>query len=232
MINVAIIEDENAAATELSKLIEQFGKERGNAFAVTRFTAAEQYDAKVGKFDILFIDIELPGMDGMSAARRIREKDEAVIIIFVTNMSRLAIEGYSVNALDYIVKPVTKASLFAAMTGALKALSKRRDVKIAVSTPTGDVCLSASEITYVEVFGHSLVYHTGTGEVTEWAALSKPEKILSPFGFVRAGKSYLVNLRYVTAINGDEITVAGHALRVGRAKSKSLLDALNRYMNE
>lgn len=231
MINVGIIEDENAAAAHLKELIELFGKEKGLSFAITRFATAEEYDARAGKFDVLFIDIELPGANGMETARRIRESDKNVVIVFVTNISRMAVEGYGVGAIDYILKPATKASLFSAMASVMRALERKRDVQISVGTPTGDVFLAASEIAYVEVFGHSLVYHTGEGDVTEWAPLSKPERILSSYGFVRTGKSYLINLRYVTSVIGDEVTVAGTKFKIGKTKSKSFLDALNKYMN-
>lgn len=231
MINVGIIEDEIKAATHLKELIELFGKEKEISFAVTVFGSAEQYEARAGKFDVLFIDIELPGANGMDTARRIRTGDENVIIVFVTNISRMAIEGYGVGAIDYILKPATKAALFSAMSSVMRALDRKRDVRIIVNTPTGETYLSASEIVYVEVFGHSLVYHTGSGDVTEWAALSKPEKVLSGYGFVRCNKSYLVNLRYVTGVSGDEVTVAGVRLKIGKMKSKGFLDVLNKYMN-
>ena len=221
MINVGIIEDDELAAARLAEMLELYGSEKNVALSLNRFVGAESVIGNhAGNFDVLFIDIELSGIDGMSAAKEIRKSDEKVVIVFVTNVARLAVEGYSVGALDYIVKPVNKTRLFSAMNSVMKKLERLRSVKISVSTAGGAVFL-----------GHCLVYHTGTEKITEWAPLSRAEKILSDYGFERCGKSHLVNLRYVTGINGDEVTVAGDTIKIGRSKSKSFLAALNDYIN-
>ncbi len=232
MINVGIIEDDELAAARLAEMLELYGREKNAALSLNRFVGAESVIGNhSGNFDVLFIDIELSGIDGISAAKEIRKSDEKVIIVFVTNVARFAVEGYSVGALDYIVKPVNKTRLFSAMNSVMKKLERLRSVKIAVSTAGGAVFLDSSEITYVEVFGHCLVYHTGTEKIAEWAPLSRAEKILSNYGFARCSKSCLVNLRYVTGINGDEVTVAGDTVKIGKSKSKSFLAALNDYIN-
>lgn len=233
MINVGIIEDDELAAARLAEMLELYGREKNAALSLNRFVGAESVIGNhSGNFDVLFIDIELSGIDGISAAKEIRKSDEKVIIVFVTNVARFAVEGYSVGALDYIVKPVNKTRLFSAMNSVMKKLERLRSVKIAVSTAGGAVFLDSSEITYVEVFGHCLVYHTGTEKIAEWAPLSRAEKILSNYGFARCSKSCLVNLRYVTGIDGDEAVVAGKKIKIGRNKRKAFLAELNTYINK
>ncbi|MCI9032271.1 MAG: response regulator transcription factor [Clostridia bacterium] len=233
MINVGIIEDDELAASRLAEMLKLYGQEKNASFSVSIFDSAEEaLRQAAGKFDVLFIDIELGGLDGMSAAREIRKNDEKTVIVFVTNVARLAVEGYSVGALDYIVKPVGKARFFQTMNGVMKKLERLRSVKIAVSTTGGTALLDSAEITYVEVFGHCLVYHTGGESVSEWAPLSRAEKILSNYGFARCSKSCLVNLRYVTGIDGDEAVVAGKKIKIGRNKRKAFLAELNTYINK
>ena len=144
MINVGIIEDDELAAARLAEMLELYGREKNAALSLNRFVGAESVIGNhSGNFDVLFIDIELSGIDGISAAKEIRKSDEKVIIVFVTNVARFAVEGYSVGALDYIVKPVNKTRLFSAMNSVMKKLERLRSVKIAVSTAGGAVFLDS-----------------------------------------------------------------------------------------
>ncbi|MCI8612364.1 MAG: response regulator transcription factor [Clostridia bacterium] len=233
MINVCIVEDEKQSAEKLEELIYRYGLEHDCGFAVTVFDRAERLsDDVVKKFDILFMDIELGSEDGMSASKRIRVRNKDVVIIFVTNVARMAVDGYKIGVLDYIVKPVEKYPLFSALERALIRIARKTDVCVLVDTQGGDVCLRSREITYVEVFGHYLVYHVGRERIKEWAPLNKAESLLSPCGFVRCNKSYLVNLRYVTAADSEFATVAGVKLKIGRTYFKRFLYELNAYLGK
>lgn len=108
MVNVAIVEDEIRSADVLCGFLERYGSEKGREFAVSRFTDAIAFlENYVPRYDIVFMDIQLPDMDGMTASRRLRALDRDVILIFVTNMANYAVSGYEVDALDFIVKPVS-----------------------------------------------------------------------------------------------------------------------------
>ncbi len=231
MINVSVIEDEGEASAALCKLIEEYGAERNQTFAVTVYGSADKFlSACRGGCDIIFADIEMPGTDGMTAMEQVRLRDGNAVIIFVTGIARLAAQGYAIGALDYIIKPVTAAQLRVALDNALRVLARRRRVRVCVNTSDGEVYLNSSEITYIEVFGHFLVYHTGGDDVTEWATLGKPERLLSDCGFARCSKSYLVNLKYVDGVSGDEVSVAGNRLKIGRTRYKAFMSALNEYL--
>lgn len=231
MINIVLIEDEKAARDTLHNLLEEYEKERGQSFAISSYVSADEFLAEYhGNCDILFADIEMPGTDGMTAMEQVRRRDPDVIIIFVTGIARLAAQSYSVGALDYILKPAERVPLFAAMDNAMRIMGRRRRVRICVNTSDGEVYLDSAEITYIEVFGHFLVYHTGGEDVTEWATLGKPERQLSSYGFVRCSKSYLVNLKYVEGVDGDEVIVAGDRLKIGRTRYKAFMSALNEYL--
>lgn len=231
MINLSFIEDQKQAAEKLREMLALYEKERGRKFSVSEYTSADAFlSAYRGGCDVLIADIELPGTDGMTAMRRVRARDSEVIIIFITGIARLAAHGYAVGALDYLLKPVQKVPFFAAMDNAMRLLERRRRVRISVNTAEGEVCLDSSEIAYVEVFGHFLVYHTGGKNVTEWVTLGKPERALAGCGFVRCSKSYLVNLRYVEDVSDGEVQVAGDRLRIGRTRYKAFMAALGEYL--
>lgn len=231
MISVAIVEDHADEADRLEENLRLFGEKANAEFAVSRFISAEdmlrQYAPR--KFDIVFLDIILPGMSGMEAAHELRRRDSRDIIIFVTNEQQLAVEGYAVEALDYIIKPVKKYPFFATMEEVFRRLRRTSSIHIKVETAEGSRYLNAAEITYVEVFGHTLVYHTGEEQLEEWATLRKAEDALSQYGFERCNSSHLVNLRYVTELSGDEIMVAGKAIRLTRSRRRSFLSRMNEF---
>lgn len=212
MINIVLIEDEKAARDTLHNLLEEYEKERGQSFAISSYVSADEFLAEYhGNCDILFADIEMPGTDGMTAMEQVRRRDPDVIIIFVTGIARLAAQSYSVGALDYILKPAERVPLFAAMDNAMRIMGRRRRVRICVNTSDGEVYLDSAD-------------------VTEWATLGKPERQLSSYGFVRCSKSYLVNLKYVEGVDGDEVIVAGDRLKIGRTRYKAFMSALNEYL--
>ena len=231
MINVTVIEDEKQTADAIISLIEKYGKVRGQAFLVSYYANADEFLRTYrGGCDIFFSDIEMPGTDGITAMTRLRGQDSDAIIIFLTAIARLAVQGYAVSPIDYILKPVEEVPLFSALDNAVRILDRRRCVRVCVHTSDGEVYINSSEITYIEVFGHFLVYHTGSENVTEWATLGKPEKVLTGCGFVRCSKSFLVNLKYVEDVSDGEVCVAGDRLKIGKTRYKSFMSALNEYL--
>ena len=108
MITIAIVEDEEAYAKQLTEYIEKYQQESGRRFKVIRFTDGDEIVEKyTGEYDIILMDIQMQFMDGMTAAEEIRKFDTKVVIMFITNMTNYAIRGYEVDAMDYVLKPVT-----------------------------------------------------------------------------------------------------------------------------
>ncbi|MBQ1490419.1 MAG: response regulator, partial [Blautia sp.] len=105
-IRIAIVEDEEAPRLALLTCLERFGKEKGLALSLSTFSdALSLLDHYEPIYDLIFMDIQLPYLNGMDAARRLRAMDQSVLLVFVTNLTQYAIAGYEVAALDYILKP-------------------------------------------------------------------------------------------------------------------------------
>ena len=233
MINIAIIEDDKEQAAQLEAALRQYSDEYKTPLQISVFYNAvvflEKYTAK---YDIIYMDIMMPMLNGMDASRMLREKDDQVMLIFVTSMQQFAIQGYEVGASDFIVKPVNYPEFKLKFTRVLERLPKKENEDILVKTETGFVRLSPAQITYVEVQDHDLIYHTVGGVLESKGTLAEAEERLDPKQFFRCGKSHLVNLEFVEGVENSDVQVGDDVVQVSRARRKALLDALNDYINE
>ena len=133
-MKIAIVEDNSASAEKLRGYLRQYGEENQKEFDITLFGDAVSFLDRYSPFDMVFMDIELPGMDGMEAARRLREVDLQAILLFVTNMARFAVKCYEVDAMDYLVKPVQYGSFSLKLRRALARWEQTSET-ILVSQP-------------------------------------------------------------------------------------------------
>ena len=165
------------------------------------------------------MDIMMPALNGMDAARLLREKDEKVMIIFVTNMQQYAIQGYEVGAFDFIVKPITYPELKLKFT---RALGKLQPISssILIRSESGLVRLMPQDIAYVEVRKHHCIYHTRNGEYRQYQTLKSAESQLLSHGFARCNNYLLVNLAYVTRVEDMTVFVNGDALQISHPRKK------------
>lgn len=183
-------------------------------------------------YDALFLDIQMPSISGMEVAHRIRVQDNHVKIIFITNLVEYAVEGYSVQAFDYIVKPVDYDTFTSKLDRLLRVLSlEQMTVRISVKVDDMIKNVSSDEILYVEVRNHDVLFHTTDGKILkQWGALSKFEEKLQPAHFVRCNSCYLVNLKYVSGVKGNTLFVGEDGLLISAPKRKAFMAALAQYM--
>ena len=178
--------------------------------------------------------------DDDELAEKIRETNQDVILIFCTNLQQFALNGYSVGALGFIVKPIQWYSFHMYLTRALKVLQKRAGQKtapphIVVKDGTVTRLLDAAEIAYVEVRQHDLLYNLCGGDgkteiIKNRGSMQEIAAQLTPYGFVRCSASYLVNLRCITAVSRMNVYIGGAALPIGRTYKDAFTEAFSRYM--
>lgn len=221
MYHFAIVEDDDSCADQLRKFLARYAGENSLDIRVDRFQngmdIAEDYKAR---WDLILLDIEMPLMDGMSAARRIREKDESVLLIFITNMAQYAIQGYEVRALDYVLKPVNYYAFAMKLRKVVRILDQRVSKAAIVMDAEGNSRrIELSEIQYIEVLDHQLIYHRMHDTFHAFGSLKKLEQEYGS-DFARCNNCYLVNLRYVDGFSGNDVIVAGRPLAVSRARKK------------
>ena len=159
MPNIALVEDEPEAADVLASFIARYAGEKGLELTVTRFGNAMDFEMTHQHFDLVFMDIQMPGINGMEAAQLMRTYDSETPIIFVTNLAQYAVKGYEVDALDFIVKPVTYFNFRMRMDKAMRRIRRNASRSIAIGTRDGMRVVALSDIEYVEVSKHDLSYH-------------------------------------------------------------------------
>lgn len=233
MLRIAVVEDDKTYAAQLKEYLVHYGTEKNQKISVALFPDGEDivtdYSAE---FDIILMDVEMTFMDGMTTAERIREKDNEVVIIFITNMPQYAIQGYKVDALDYVLKPISYFAFSQRIDRALTRVKKKEATYITVAQKGGKKKLNVDKICYVEVRDHDLIYHSTKGDIVTKSSMKEAEDTLGGTKFFRCNRCYLVNLEYVEDFRGNDVTVASDVIQVSRARKKAFMDALNDYMNE
>ena len=230
-MRIAIVEDDEAVRRQLRTYIDRYYGGDQKRYKLTEFEDGdlilEKYTAA---YDLIFLDIQMKRLDGLETARRLRELDEDVYLIFVTNLANYAIKGYSVNALDFVLKPVNELMLRTLLQRVDKKLSARASSYVTLPTEKGMTRIDVREITYVETSNHQSVIHTDRGDFSLRESMRNIEEMLKEQPFFRCNNCYLVNLARVERIEKSEVIVGDETLAISRPRYKAFMEALTRYI--
>lgn len=230
MVRIAIVEDDRAYAEKLQGYLGQYSAEHQTELRCQIFYDGLAFlEGYHSDFDILLLDIEMPMLDGMSAARRVRKTDSHVVIMFITSMAQYAVKGYEVGALDFMLKPVGYSMFSQKLQKAVRLANRNRQEHLLLPINGTQRRVSIPSILYVEVAGHQLQIHTEAGTHCVSLPLKKLEAELTGHPFAKCNQCYLVNLRHVEEFRGDAVVVGGHTLQVSRPRRKDFQLALTNY---
>ena len=232
-MKVAIVEDEVQSQEILKRCLDKYARAHNIIMESVVFKSGlDLVSEYAADYDVIFMDIMMSFMDGIETAKVLRKLDERVPLIFVTNMPKFAIKGYEVDALGFLIKPVSYADFAQKMDKVVTRLNKSEKQALCVKLDIGIAKVFISDIIYVKVDGRYVCLHTANGDLTMRKPLKEVEKILENYKFVRCDNSYLVNLSYVTSIGKNSATVAREEIPVSRAKRKKFTDALTIYLGK
>lgn len=231
-MRIAVVDDSREDAQHIVTYLEQFQVEKNVFFQIKVFHASfdflEEYH---GEYDVIFLDIEMPGCNGMEVAKEIRTRDQAVGIIFVTSMAQYAIEGYEVNAIDFMVKPVRYFNFATKLEKALRFFQIHKQQDILIHGKHGVYRLAASEIIYIEKDRDYLVFQTQQDIFRERGSIKEIKKRLGELPFSECTSGCLVNLSYVKRIGKDSIfLMSGMELPLSRRLKKQFSEEYIHYM--
>lgn len=236
MYQIAICDDEETTRDVLRSYVERYEVEHGKSLRCVLFPSANELLRSYPEgVDLLLMDIHMGGIDGMTAAKQIRQFDPQVCLIFITTEHQYALEGYSVRAFGFVKKPVGYTQFRHELTSALNHIDTLRARNDFILLKSGGQTerLPVSSILYCEVRNHSVEVHTLGGPHSYYCPMKAVEELLSPYGFFRCHASFLVNSAHIARIDSDGLLMdSGDQVPVSQHRRKDFLAALSRYMGE
>jgi DNA-binding LytR/AlgR family response regulator len=233
-LKIAVCDDDWQELERISSFLDTYRRERKVPLTYKTFQSATGLISSMGSgdYDILLLDILMPGMTGMQAAHEIRTFDAGVKIVFLTSSPEFAVESYTVKAYDYILKPVSRDKLFSILE-AVTAEEQKPLEGLTVKTQSGMARILFSRLAFVEIMNKKLYFHLADGTVQEVSAsLAAFEKdLLARAEFVKVHRSYIVNLWQVAEFGAKElITHAGKTVPISRLLYGKVREAYMKHL--
>lgn len=236
-MRIAICDDDEWELQRLSELIAKYHVSRGESCEQRSFYSGADLlaDIKGGEYDLVLIDMLMPGISGIQVVQELRELDKNVRIIFVSSSPQFAVESYRLDAYYYLLKPVDSDSLFPLLDKVANELSMQEEQAIVLKNRDGVVRVFFTELEYVEVINKKVFFHLSSGviyEVTATLADFEGMLLLRP-EFIKTHRSYLVNLSYVQAVKTHYVvTKSGHSVPVSRKRHRQIQNAYMCFLHQ
>ncbi len=213
MIKIAFCDDDLSVLSEISNLLEQYRVDRNQEIVYAAFHSSLELMAEIEKgmrLDVLLLDVFMPGENGISVAKEIRQYDNNVKIIFLTSSSEFAVQSYAVGAYFYQLKPIWAESFFRLMDSAISKCKKEQQCCLILRCKNGIARIELDQLEYCEVMGRTLLFHLENGNVLE--SSGSLDELCSQLkqheNFLRPHRSYLINMEYVQNISYRAITMS------------------------
>lgn len=235
MIKIAFCDDNRSELDELQGLMNEYCLQSGQRIYCKAFEGSIELMTAMERgeqFDVLFLDIIMPGELGIDVAAEIRRKNDYVKIIFLTTTAEYAVQSYDVDAFYYVLKPVDRNKFFKIMDSVLAACQKESAEDLIVHSKGGITRVEIGKIEYCEVIHRTLYLNMTTGNVIECTgSMDELSEQLAPCGmFLRPHRSYLINMGYVHTITFRVITMnSGVKIPVPREKYSQIKDQILEY---
>lgn len=230
-MKIAIVDDSRKDAERLKGYVEQFCTEQEEAIQIFVYRDGLDFLDEMGKnFDIVFMDVEMPHLDGIKTAKRMRETDESTVLVFITNMAQYAIHGYEVNAIEYMVKPVGYYNFADKMTKALRFVRRNKERILLLKSEDMVAKIPLSEVYYLEKEKNYIVFHTKKEIYRERGSMAEMEGKLQGAGFAKCCSGCLVNLKHVSKMSKDMVFVHGEGISLSRSQRKEFVSAFTEFL--
>lgn len=235
MIRVAFCDDDAGVLEEMRVFLDRYRAERGREIGGWAFRSSVELLAEMeqgARFDVLVLDILMPGQNGIEAAEEIRSYDGNVKIVFLTSSAEFAVQSYEVEAYFYQLKPLRWESFSRVMDSVLEQCEREQETKLVLHCKHGLTSLDLERLEFCEVIHRTLLFHLSSGKVLECTgSLDELSRRLVPYGcFLRPHRSYLIHLGYVQSISHRTITMSSLTeIPIPRGKYNEIKDAFLAY---
>ena len=241
LIKVALCDDIIEYNKKMTSYIERYGNENHIEVKISSYGSGTQLllNFQRGKFDIIFLDVSMPIMDGFKTAENIRGVDPEVSIIFCTSYYTIpdAGKGFEVEAEDFLAKPLLYRKVENILTKIYKKKLLKAEEKLFLKCHAGLITLQLSDIIYIHMRNKVLILHTINGEIENNQRMGELEKRLSSKMFFRCHNSYIVNFDYVEGLKGESVLIMCRnqqikEIPVSKYKKEEFMKALARYVGQ
>ena len=229
-MKIAVCDDEKVVREELYDLLRRVS----GGDAIDLYASAEPLFSdmeKTRRYDVIFLDIQMPGLSGMDAARELRAEGIDAALVFVTALKEYAVEAFDVDAAHYLVKPVEPEKFFAVYEKVRELVQKRQDAdEILIKTGQEHIRLKKDEVLYAESELRKVVLHTKSGRFELYGTMEKAAAMLGD-GFFRCHRSYLVNLGSIVRYGNEELFLSnGESINLSRHRYADFVRVYMRYL--
>lgn len=216
MIKIAFCDDDMEVLHQMNELLDRYRVERNEDITYAAFQSPFELLTEIEKGirpDILFLDVVMPGQNGMDVAKEIRQYDTNMKIIFLTSSPEFAVESYSVGAYFYQLKPIWEESFFRLMDAVLAECEKKKKNSLILRSKDGITRIDLQQLEYCEVRGRKLLFHLENGAVLESAGSldDLAGQLMQYSNFFRPHRSFLVNMEYIQNISSRSIKMVNDA---------------------
>lgn len=234
MLKFAICDDEPFMIEDLSRQLSRYMEaHQPVSYQISRFSDGHSLLESTCDFDVIFLDIQMKGTDGMETARMLRRQNHHNLLIFVTVLKEYVFEAFDVEAFDYLVKPLDIDHFRHTMDRVLKTLRERTEKTIVIQKGASCEIIPLSQIVYCEVQGRKLYLHQSNGKILDYYNKLKDFEQCVDGRFFKCHRSYLVNLEYVRGYNAGQILLSqGEKIPISRLREQDLTQSLLYYMKE
>ena len=217
MIKIAFCDDEMEVLHQMNELLDRYQVERNEDITYAAFQSPFELLTEIEKGirpDILFLDVVMPGQNGMDVAKEIRQYDTNMKIIFLTSSPEFAVESYTVGAYFYQLKPIWEESFFRLMDAVLSECEKKKKNSLILRSKDGITRIDLQQLEYCEVLGRKLLFHLENGAVLEGAGSLDDlvGQLMQYSNFFRPHRSFLVNMEYIQNISSRSIKMVNDAV--------------------
>lgn len=226
---------------KIADYIEQYGEKNHIEVKTTSYISGAQLllNYKKRKFDIIFVDVSMPGINGFETAEEIRRIDQEVSIVFCTSYYTIsnASKGFAVEAEDFLAKPLLYKKIQKVLDKVYKKKLVKAEEKLFLKCQDGLITVQLSDIIYIKTKDKILLLHTTDGEIQINQKIGELEKRLSDKLFYRCHNSYLVNFDYVEGLQHDKVQVKdrNHQIKnipISKYRKEEFLKALAEYIGD
>ena len=233
MYRFAIVEDNQQDEERLVEQLQVFFQDK-TSFTIEYFKDGPSFLEKSDfSYHLIFLDVEMKPMTGFEVASKIRERNQSAMLIFVTNMSQLARQGYKYAAIDYLIKPVEQEELNMTLNRALTQIQSGEERIILLPGKEKEkISVSIGDITYIDVNGHYITFHTLKGEYEQYGVFKKIlQEINLPNFFVKCNQCFVVNMHYIEKVYTDSLVVKGVMLAISRSHKKRFANEYSAFIS-